>query len=139
MSDNPRAGWVPPTGTPEATEALLRLAAAPAPSCHPVLCFHDKFREAADTDRYTRAVKALHAVLDEEQRALLRTVDRHSGDGWTAEQDRFVDELCRHFPGLAPAIRAVAWHHLDQQDPSDVGECCAGRDAGRSGRSAVAG
>ena len=88
--------------------------------------------------------RALRDKLNEEQSRLLFEIDFHSGDSWMAEQDRFVDELCRHLPGLAPAIRAVAWHHLDQQCKADVGRCCAseageredlaGEGSGRIGR-----
>jgi hypothetical protein len=42
------------------------------------------------------------------------------------EQNVFIDELCRHFPGLAPAIRYIAYHHISEQRLADRGTCCAG-------------
>ena len=42
----------------------------------------------------------------------------------SAKSDQFVEELARHFPQLAPAIRCVAWH-LWEQKLADRGVCCA--------------
>jgi hypothetical protein len=124
------AAFALPLGTPKATEAaeaLLELAANPAPpACHPLLCFHDKYRNPEDSKEYGEIYDALRATLNAEQRELLFKLDSASGNDWIVEQDRFVDELVRHFPGLAPAIRAVAWHHLNDQLPADAGACCEG-------------
>ena len=37
-------------------------------------------------------------------------LDTEIFDSWVDEQYRFVETLAAHFPGLAPAIRAVAHH-----------------------------
>ncbi len=36
-----------------------------------------------------------------------------------------IDELARHFPSVAPAIRIVWDKHILTQPPGDVGRCCA--------------
>jgi hypothetical protein len=41
------------------------------------------------------------------------------------EQDAFVEECGRHFPGLAPAIRAVGCHRWEQDRGENV-TCCSG-------------
>jgi hypothetical protein len=51
--------------------------------------------------------------LEGEARALRR---RSARDAWLIEQ------IARHFPGLAPAIRAVGQHVLEHE--AESGSCC---------------
>jgi hypothetical protein len=49
----------------------------------------------------------------------LRSAAEVAGDWYgVAETDQFVEELCLHFPGLAPAIRVVAYHAEDKMASS---------------------
>jgi hypothetical protein len=116
-----------PSGNAEGSAALIQLAAAPAPpACHPLFCFHDKYRlDPAVKEEYRRLDDELRAQLTHEQWVLHNGVVTLATDAWVEEQDRFVDELCRHFPGLAPAIRAVAWHVIEERRDEDVGVCCS--------------
>ena len=43
---------------------------------------------------------------------------------WCDARDRFVEELARHLPGLAPVLRALAYHHLYGQHDDKLGVCC---------------
>ena len=55
--------------------------------------------------------------------ALGRTLSDAVTDMHGAENDFHVAELCRHLPGLAPAIRLVWMHVLDAR-LDRVGACC---------------
>ena len=82
-----------------------------------------RLRAMARADELGRRVARL---LSESERALVRQVHDAVGQIALLEhqdwEDRFVDALARHFPGLGPAIRAVAVH-LDEvssyHDPDD--------------------
>lgn len=43
-------------------------------------------------------------------------------EAWT---DTRIAELCRHLPGIAPAIEVV-WEHIENNLPSNIGYCCGG-------------
>ena len=72
-------------------------------------------RDAAD--------RALAEHLSPTAVALGRTLSDAVTDMHGAENDFHVAELCRHLPGLAPAIRLVWMHVLDAR-LDRVGACC---------------
>src|SRR6266511_399957 len=90
---------------------------------HPVMCFHDKFRVQVDHEEYERLANELRAMLTREQWLAQKELVDLTTAAMCDEQDRFVDELCRHFPGLGPAIRAVAYHVIETP-PAEQGTCC---------------
>lgn len=92
---------------------------------HDAECFHRKF-SAPDENIEARdhAWNNLMATATPEQRRWLFDLDTEYISARVNEQDRFIAEVCRHFPGLAPAIRAVAYH-LEEQLLADVGVCCS--------------
>ncbi len=55
--------------------------------------------------------------------ALARTLSDAVTDMHGAENDFHIAELCRHLPGLAPAIRLV-WAHVLDCRLDRVGVCC---------------
>lgn len=79
---------------PEALERIVQL--------------DDELRAAASPAAY-----AMHGEL----------LELHLED-YTHSHERMIEELARHLPGLAPAIRAVV-DHLWEQPGADVGVCCA--------------
>ena len=101
---------------------------APSPisgeEIHDALCFHRKWG-ALDEDRQSAhaAWVELRETLTPRQWELLNVFDVDHGNGWVNEQDRFVGGLCWHFPGLAPAIRAVAYHVSDTHQ-AERATCC---------------
>ena len=50
-------------------------------------------------------------------------LDTEISDSWVDEQYRFVEALAAHFPGLAPAIRGVAYHAWEMRREEQPG-CC---------------
>jgi hypothetical protein len=94
-------------------------AAEPRPveTIHPLDCFHAKWRmdHTRVTEARDAALAALTATFTDEQRRLYGQFEDASGDAWYSEQDRFVEGLVGHFPGLAGALRAVAYHVTDGQ------------------------
>jgi len=72
-------------------------------------------RDAAD--------RALAEHLSPTAVALGRTLSDAVTDMHGAENDFHVAELCRHLPGLAPAIRLV-WAHVIDARLDRVGACC---------------
>jgi len=71
------------------------------------------------------AWEELLATATPRQRELLFAFESEHSTSLLAEQDALTEELARHFPGLAPAIRSVVQHHLIDQRRDDVGTCCA--------------
>ena len=68
----------------------------------------------------------LYAELTSEQRILvdgLREAEREAVEDWHA---RIGEALAAHFPGFAPAIRAVA-QHLQESDAGAQKDCRLGR------------
>lgn len=95
---------------------------------HALACFHRKWTVSPLQARidYQDAISALEASLTDDQKTLYFAVEV-TGDWYKiASADRIVDELCRHFPLLAPAIRAVAYHIEDQIEEEPQGACCRG-------------
>jgi hypothetical protein len=88
------------SGTDSATDPELRRARSrPSPGSIP---------------EYDELRARFHATLTEEQRGMDNRLSDLHGDYWMSEQDYFVDEMCWHFPGLAPAIRSIAWHVIEE-------------------------
>ena len=70
--------------------------------------------------------KRLYAGLSSEQRILvdaLREAEREAVEDW---HERIREALAAHFPGFAPAIRAVA-QHLQDGDAGAGADCRLGR------------
>ena len=78
--------------------------------------YHEKFR-IPDTAEYLDSLGA-------EQWQMYEELDRIDGARHIAESDAYVEELARHFPQLAPAIRCVAYHVVEER-LDDYGTCCA--------------
>ncbi len=72
-------------------------------------------RDAAD--------RALAEHLSPTAQALERALSDAVTDMHGAENDFHVAELCRHAPGLAPAIR-ILWAHVLDCRLDRVGTCC---------------
>ena len=77
-----------------------------------------------DSPERTALWRRFRDSLSPEQWAMYFELERIDGARHTAESDAFVEELARHFPQLAPAIRCVA-NHLWEQKLADRGTCCA--------------
>ena len=69
------------------------------------------------------ADRALAEHLSPTAQALARTVSDAVTDMHGAENDLHVNEVSRHLPGLAPAIRLV-WMHVIDARLDRVGSCC---------------
>jgi len=72
-------------------------------------------RDAAD--------RALADYLSSTAQGLERAVSDAVSDLHGATTDFHVNELCRHLPGLAPAIR-ILWAHVLDCRLDRVGACC---------------
>lgn len=119
------------------TEGDPRLADAdprPGETVHPLACFHRKWRLALAPAReeYDATVRAVAAMLTDDQlkSAAWDELDAAFGMMLCAQQDHLVDVLATHFPGIGPAIRAIAYHADDDMDGRGTGACCWG-EAGR--------
>jgi hypothetical protein len=93
---------------------------------HDALCFHRTY--GAEPTVEHRAAWELLLNSGPAIRAAAFTLDREIGNGWLDEQGRFVEDLCRHFPGLAPAIRAVAYHLAETREEERQACCWPDRD-----------
>ena len=85
--------------------------------------YHEKFR-IPDTAEYLALSNRFRDSLSEEQWRMYFDLEKIDGARHIRESDIYVEELARHFPHLAPAIRCVAWH-LWEQKLADRGVCCA--------------
>ena len=85
--------------------------------------YHEKFR-IPDTAEYLALRRRFTDSLSREQLDLYFTLDKIDGARRSNETDQHVEELARHLPQLAPAIRCVAWHVMEAKY-SDYGVCCA--------------
>ena len=92
---------------------------------HPAECFHAKYASGVDRAEFMRLDDELRRALTHEQWVKHDRLVDMEGSLSIDEEDQFVDELCRHFPGLAPATRNVAYH-LGEQRLTDIGACCEG-------------
>ena len=87
-------------------------------------CFHKVYKRQVDRSGLDALNERFMASLTDEQRRMYLDISSDDGNGWCDEQAAFVEEVARHFPGLAPAIRAVAYHHLFEQRLDERGVCC---------------
>jgi hypothetical protein len=69
------------------------------------------------------ASERLKATLTPEQRQLWLEADSERGDAACDREVFLFEELARHLPAVAPAIRALSGHIFEQK-LSDVGKCC---------------
>ena len=63
-------------------------------------------------------------TVEEQIRRAVLEKNAKDGTALCAEQERIVGEFARHFPSMAAAMRIVGEHIIEQQ-PSEVGNCCA--------------
>ena len=108
-----------------AEAAPVTLKPEDSPEVHALECFHEKYRPTVDRTERRQLNDALRSELTDRQWTMVVKLSDLESDGMLAEQDTFVDELCRHFPGMAPTIRAVAYH-LCEQRLDERGVCCEG-------------
>ena len=99
-------------------------AADEAEIIHGPYCFHGKRRLPDRSPERHALEEELGAHMTHEQWVLHDRIVHLATDLWADEQDIFVEELCRHFPGLAPGIRYIAYHHISSQSLADRGACC---------------
>jgi hypothetical protein len=93
---------------------------------HDLARFHRVWR-LPDTDaELQRLSRELGARVPPEVGSLHDDIVNLSVDRGYDEQDMFVGELARRFPGLAPAIRYVAYHHISEQRLAERDACCEG-------------
>ena len=100
----------------------IRLRSEPA-RVHLAGGLHEKFR-IPDSAEYLALARRYVDSLSPEQRRMHFDLERINGARETAETDAFVEELCRHMPLMAPAIRCVAYHVVEER-LDDYGTCCA--------------
>ena len=114
-----------PVRPAEATPMTMVGQTVPVPTVHPAECFHAKYASGVDRAEFMRLSREFQRELTREQWTKHDRLVNMEGDLSMDAEDQFVDELCRHFPGLAPAIRYVAYH-LGEQRLTDIGVCCEG-------------
>ena len=85
---------------------------------------HEKFRGDDDLFEEGGLEDRIEAMLPPEGRGLVIEYSDRRTTSLVNEQDRFVEELARHFPQLAPAIGCVAYH-VNEGRLDDDGVCCA--------------
>jgi hypothetical protein len=78
-------------------------------------------RDGASADLLRRRLRAELTAEQWRMCGVLSDADRAAR---LSEQDRLVDELCRRFPGFAPAIRVVFAHIIDTPFAEEA--CCEG-------------
>ncbi len=83
---------------------------------------------AYDCPEFRRLERELQSQLTDEQWGLHVAIRDAEGDHTAREYDQLRDEWYRHFPGLAPAMRAVE-AHLTDTPPAKLGTCCLGGEA----------
>jgi len=114
----------PTTDTATTTTAPCELA-APAPPADPLarvsLELLAEYRTAAEAR--DAAERGLGEHLSPTAQALERTLSDALTDLHAATVDFQVAEVCRHLPGLAPALRIV-WAHVQDARLDRVGFCC---------------
>jgi hypothetical protein len=96
----------------------------------PVWSLRDARRGAQRAGTYDVLRQRLRAELTTDQWRLCTALSDADRAARFVEQDRFVAELSRNFPGLAPAIHVVAGHIVDTPI-AEQEACCGGvwRDA----------
>ena len=78
---------------------------------------------AYDCPEFRRLERELQSQLTDEQWGLHVAIRDAEGDHTALEYERLRDEWYRHFPGLAPAMRAVE-QHLTDRPTGELGACC---------------
>ena len=66
----------------------------------------------------------IEAMLPASGLPMLREYDDARGDALADEHNASVDELSRHFPGVAAAMLIVWREHVATQPISERGVCC---------------
>ena len=110
--------------TTETTIDRTAMSATPAPTdllARASLEALDRYREASR--ERSRAERALMAHLSPAATELYRALSDADSEAQGGSTDLHVAELCRHFPGLAPAIR-LAWAHVIDERPDRVSRYC---------------
>src|SRR5687768_647949 len=97
---------------PAAAVVAPAIAEASGPEVvHTTGCYHAVWSRPGDRDELDRLRAAFEATgPTEEQLELHVEMQDKLGEVMDEEYDRFVEGLERHLPGLAPAIRLVAYH-----------------------------
>jgi hypothetical protein len=91
---------------------------------HSMGCYHRVWSRPADYAELHRLQAAFDATGPTgEQRLLNSRIQDVLGEVFDEEYDRFIAELARHLPGVAPAVRLLAFHVIEAKS-DDVGECC---------------
>ncbi len=107
------------------TEATTTTSAGPVEPADPLarisLELLAEYRVASEAR--DAADRALADYLSSTAQALERAVSDAVSDLHGATTDLHVNELCRHLPGLAPAIR-ILWVHVIDARLDRVGVCC---------------
>lgn len=95
---------------------------------------------AAESRRLNDAVRVAHEALLEADARLRAEIghdaawkaSQRTDDAYAHEIELFHDfmfaELCRHLPGVAPALRVIRMHVFEQRE-SEAGVCCASLEA----------
>ena len=81
----------------------------------------DRYR--ATSRERSRAERALMEHLSPAATELYRVLSDADAEAQGASTELHVAEVCRHFPGLAPALR-LAWAHVIDCRLDAVGTCC---------------
>jgi hypothetical protein len=92
----------------------------------------DKMARRAEEDQLDRR---LRAELTEGQWQMHERLLELNATALHEDEDLRLEELARHLPGVAPAIRVLA-EHLIEQRAADVGSCCTAPVPGGRGRTA---
>jgi len=78
---------------------------------------------AYDCPEFRRLERELQSQLTDEQWGLHVAIRDAEGDHTAREYERLRDTWYRHFPGLAPAMRAVE-QHLSDTPTAELCTCC---------------
>ena len=107
------------------TETTATTGAAPAPTDPLARVILELLAEAGAADRRRAAAdEALKAHLSPQAMAAYRELVDAIDDERGAWIDVHVAELARHLPGMAPAVRLL-WAHVIDERVDAVGTCCA--------------
>ena len=96
---------------------------------------HDTAERAPANAEEDRLARQLRAELTEEQWEMHERLVELNAVALHEDEDRRVEEMARHLPGVAPAIRVLG-EHLISQGSAEVGSCCAGPVPGGRDRTA---
>ena len=118
-----RSATTPPTAAGQSAPMHPWLGSVSAPDLAAMAAesrrLHARCRETLA--EATRAEDALGASLTPEQLVLFRTSDSALGEHHSATMAWYMAEICRHLPGIAPALVAV-WEHVREE--RGAGVCC---------------